>query len=86
MFQVKSAFTRTYNKSGHLHSYATDVGAKKGRGRGAAADQLEDLDGETGEDNIIESEEEEEKLDGMIKVLIEMAIVILLKLRKNSQL
>ena len=73
-FQVKSAFTRTYNKECHLTPYATGNLTKKKRGGGGGGTELEGLEGEDGEAAVnAESDEEEQGLsvDSMIKVDIE---------------
>ncbi|KAI9560967.1 hypothetical protein GHT06_011923 [Daphnia sinensis] len=66
--KVKAAFTRAYNKEGHMTPYAV-VQVKKGRSKDAADDQEALVD----EDGLAEEEDDEEQsedpsLDAMIKV------------------
>lgn len=66
-FQVKSAFTRAYNKECGKNPYAVTNVKKK---RGVAKDSALDLEGN--EEEMLEEEEEEEddsiENDAMIKV------------------
>ena len=69
MFQTKSAFTRTYNKEGHMTPYAVVTGPKKkrGGGGGGGADLLgEEEDGAAAASG--ESDNEDVETDAMIKV------------------
>ncbi|XP_057372530.1 replication factor C subunit 1-like [Daphnia carinata] len=66
--KVKAAFTRAYNKEGHMTPYAV-VQVKKGRSKDTADDQeaLVDEDGLAEEDDD-EEQSEDPSLDAMIKV------------------
>ena len=70
-WQVKAAFTRTYNKEAHLTPYAISSGPKKGKRKGGAGGGEGEL-GEEGEEDTApvseESEGEDVMADGMIKV------------------
>ena len=64
-WQVKSAFTRAYNKESHLTPYSLQVVKKSRRGAGGDSELGEDVETE-----VRESEDEGDNLqtDAMIKV------------------
>lgn len=67
-FQVKAAFTRTYNKEVHLTPYSLQA-IKKGRRGGAEESELEVQDAEKDAAPVSEDEGESLSVDAMIKVM-----------------
>lgn len=64
-FQVKAAFTRTYNKEAVKKPYAVITAAKKGKGAAAVLNEYEEQ-----EDNAVSESDEDDSVtsDAMIKV------------------
>jgi len=67
--QVKSAFTRLYNKESHKTPYATQQSARKTKVKSTDDVLVKDGDGDENPDNDVSDEEDDDVMkSGMIKV------------------
>ena len=78
ILQVKSAFTRAYNKESHMTPYARQQGIKKGKKGGRGGPGLEEglLEGEEGSQAMDEEEDSEDDISALAKVSCPLVVLI----------